>query len=67
VFILEDVDSITVQKISTFLKSFASEAYSEETCKRAIDNAILDYYKQDKSLLQNIVLKQRGKILLKSQ
>lgn len=42
------------------MQTFAAEPYSEENCKRAIDNAILEYYKLDKQLLQNLVLKQRG-------
>ena len=60
-FILEDNDAKTIQKALSFLKTFSSEPYSEEKCSRAIDSAILDYYKTDKALLQNLVIKQRVK------
>eukprot|EP01022_Parablepharisma_sp_SALTPOND_P026736 TRINITY_DN64738_c0_g1_i1.p1 TRINITY_DN64738_c0_g1~~TRINITY_DN64738_c0_g1_i1.p1 ORF type:complete len:763 (+),score=62.32 TRINITY_DN64738_c0_g1_i1:371-2659(+) len=59
VIVLEDTEARVTQKAVTFLKTFASEPYSEEKCNRAIDSAILDYYKLDKQLLQSLVIKQR--------
>ncbi len=60
-FILEETDAKTVQKAGNFLRTFASEPYSDEKYNRAVDAAVLEYYKLDKQVLQNLVIKQRGK------
>jgi len=50
-----------LQRSLNLLKGFATEAFSEDRYEGTIESAILEFYKLDRKLLQNLIIKQKVK------
>lgn len=58
---LQESDQKILQRAISLLKGFATEPFSKEKCEAAIESAILEFYKHDRQLLQNLIIKQKVK------